>query len=134
MQDTELYRRLCAFADPSTWPAALTEAVDSQRYMFRMHGGDWVVLMSVVKGELAMVQGRHTVQARIAINLITGELAHPTPSLPIGQWEAEITGRGEEYLLAEERHLNRPFSLEGWDCLGTEYGIYKGEEQGRVEA
>ena len=69
----------------------------------------------------------------MTVNLITGEVAHPTTGIPIGQWEAEILDEVEEYLRLQERHRNAPILLWEWDKIGSEPGIPKSREPGNKE-
>lgn len=76
-------------------------------------------------GDLVQVQGNGTVQARIAINLTTGEVVHPVPGINIKRWQAEILGEVDLYERRREEQQNRPLDLSEWDFGGSLRGIPK---------
>ena len=95
--DDQLFDKCPDLPDRTTWPAALVDAVDSGDYLVMGCGNGQVVLMSVMAGDLIRVGRNGTVQARIAINLETGEVTHPPPGVRISRWEADVLGKLERY-------------------------------------
>lgn len=78
--------------DSSVWPPELTEVAARGHYLRWNHSDDWIILMSTLDGDTTPVQCGGTVQARLAVNRLTGEVVHPTPGTRISHWEAEIYG------------------------------------------
>ncbi len=87
--------------------------------MYRTHNDNLLLLMSTKEGDLVTVHNGGAVQARLAVNRITGEVVHSPPGARIGQWEADIMGEGEIYRENMERLRTAPFSLEGWEQMGN---------------
>ncbi len=93
--------------DRSAWPPELAEVVARGHYLRWNHSDDWIILMSTLSGDKVPVQSGGAVQARLAVNRVTGEVIHPTPGAMIEQWQAEIYG--EVYKSQQRR------STSGWD-------------------
>ena len=82
------------------------------------NNSDWLVLLSVKRGDLAPGQDEGKVQARLAVNRNTGEVIHQTPGIPIEQWQAEIYGEVEEYFQRLEQRRTAPLDLSEWKQMG----------------
>ena len=123
--DQKLWLRYPDLPDAAVWPASLTEALESGSYFFLAHKGEWVVLLSLVEGDVIQVQGNGTVQARLAINLTTGEVVHPVPGINLKRWQAEILGEVDLYERRREQQQNLPLDMSEWDFGGSERGIPK---------
>ena len=68
------------------------------------------------------VKNGGAVQARLAVNRITGDVVHPAPGVRIGEWQADMLGKGEQYREEMERLRTAPFREEEWEHLGTMRG------------
>ena len=106
--------------DPTVWSQELTAlVVRREQYMYRGHNDICLLLMSVKEGDLISVQSGGVVQARLAVNRITGEVVHPPLGLRIDQWEAEVMGEGERYWERMEQLRTAPIHSEEWEQLGS---------------
>ena len=123
--ENDIYRQFPGLPDRSAWPSALTQAFESGKYKFWKHKSEWAILMSLEPGDMVRVQSGGRVQARVAINLTTGETVHPTPGTPISQWEAEVFDEGEEYQRQQEELKNNPLDLSKLGPFKIRYGIPK---------
>lgn len=94
--------------DPANWLEELARVVRRGDYIYMGHNDDWLILLSAKEGDLVGVQGGGAVQARLAVNRTTGEVIHPTPGVPIGEWQAGVMGEMERYLEDRERLRNSP--------------------------
>lgn len=141
MKDTERYAKLCSIVDPSAWPSALKDAIQSGDYIFWKYAADWIILLSVRKGDLTLVRGGGRVQARMAINLVTGEARRSPAGVDVGEWEAELGGRLEE-LRQKESELKEAtdfFLKEGdkeqlnliWDRINQVPGQPRNDEEAK---
>ena len=123
--DDELFDKFPDLPDRATWPASLVDALQSGDYSVLAYGNGQVILLSIIAGDLIRVQGRGTVQARIAINLKTGAVTRPTPGNPISRWDAEVLGELERYEQRLQQRRDRPLDLSEWEFGRVRYGIPK---------
>ena len=123
--DQKLFERFPAFPDRTMWPASLVDALDSGNYDVIAHEGDQVLLLSAIAGDLIQVQGRGTVQARMAINLQTGAVVRPPSGVNTNRWQAEVFGKLERYEQRRKEQRERPLDMSKWDFVGHDPGIPK---------
>ena len=105
--------------DHIEWPQELTGVVRRGEYIYLHHNETWLLMLSTREGDLVQVQKGGRVQARLAVNRITGEVVHPTPGSPIGEWQADLMGYGEQYRQAKERLRNAPIRPEERQRIGN---------------
>ena len=109
--------------DNASWPQELTDAVGAGKYIYWKHSPNWLVLLSTEPDDLVKVQGGGKVQARLAVNRRTGEVRHPTPGIPIGQWEAEVLGQLDEYHQRRQGMRDSIVDLADWKKFEVRPGI-----------
>ena len=98
----------------SRWSQELVNLVQRGEFVHWKHNTEWLILLSAKEGDLVPVQDGGAVQARLAVNRITGEIAYPSSGTPIREWEAEVMGEEEQYREARERLRNTPVRPEDW--------------------
>jgi hypothetical protein len=131
IRNSERFQRLTRIADPAIWPDSLSAAIRSGAYVFWRHHDQWVILMSMTKGDRISTMGGGHVQARLAVNLVTGEVQRSPSGMRIGEWEAGVLGETEEFRQRDARLKQRRGGSirgeHGWNELGQERGRPKTE-------
>ena len=105
--------------NPTDWPQELAITVERGEYTYLHHDENWLLVLSMKEGDFVQVQAGGVVQARLAVNRITGEVVHPTPGVRIGEWQADLFGHSEQYREAKERSRTTPTRQEDRERLGN---------------
>ena len=111
--------------DPEEWPSALVKIVRHGEFILWRHNDQWVILLSTTEGDLISVQGNGVVQARLAVDRLSGEVVYPSPGVCITEWEAEVMGEEEVLRESRERLKNAPLRPEDWNRMEGRKGRSK---------
>ena len=121
----EPFDRFPDLPDRKMWPAFLVDAVDGGKYFILAHGGDQVVLLSLIPGDIMQSLVHGSVQARLAIDLKTGAVVSPLPGVDLNRWQADMCGMVDLYDQRKKELNDRPFDLSEWNFIGSRRGIPK---------